>query len=49
MKLVINELIEYSYDLDINFSKQALKIIWQLAMDHPMYIDSCVNALFNIL
>lgn len=28
IKLAINELIEYSHDLDVNFSTEALRIIW---------------------
>lgn len=32
MKLVINELIEYSYDLDLNFSRKAVLTIWNLGI-----------------
>ena len=28
LKLVINELIEYTYDLDISFSRKSLHAIW---------------------
>jgi len=31
-KLVINELVEYSYDLDIIFARKAVKSIWSLSM-----------------
>ncbi len=48
-KLVINELVEYSYDLDLDFSRKAVKAIWKLAMKFPKEVDSCVSALQAIL
>ena len=48
-KLLINEFVEYSYDLDLDFSREAVKAIWKIALKFPKQVDSCVAALQALL
>lgn len=49
LKLVVNELIEYSYELDLNFSRQALSTIWRLGILFPKSVETILSALISIL
>lgn len=48
-KIIVNELIEYSYDLELSFSRQALKNIWELGLKFPKYSDISITALTSVL
>lgn len=49
MKIVVNELIEYSYDLDLNFSRRAVKTIWELGILYRQDSDIVFSALISVL
>lgn len=48
-KLVINELVEYSYDVNPEFSREAVRRLWSLSMRLPESLDACLAALHQIL
>lgn len=45
IKFVLNELIEYSYDLDPQFSSAAVKMIGNLSLKFQDHIDIILLAL----
>lgn len=47
--MVVNELIEYSYELDVNFSRSALHSIWKLGIIFSKQVESVISALSSIL
>ena len=48
-KLVINELVEYSYDVNQDFSREAVRRLWRISIRLPEAREDCITALNQIL
>ena len=48
-KMIINELVEYTYDPNIEFSRKAVKALWSLSLTLQGASESCLKAIHQIL
>jgi len=48
-ELVVNELNEYVYDIDTDFTEKAVRVLWQVCMKVSQSLDKVLTVLQNIL
>jgi vesicle coat complex subunit len=48
-EIVLNELNEYAYDMDLEFNSQAVRCIWKIALRIPMALTKVLSMLNSVV